>query len=83
MAATDRTQEQRSATALPLSDADMYWGPDYSPTATTVLLDRESMRSRSPQPSDGEVEQLRDLVRELQRELLKETTARVSESPFF
>ena len=74
-------QPSSAAPAPPSGAEDIYWGPEYSPNASTVSLDRESVPSAfSPPPSPDDYIRQRDLIRALQRELLRETYARVSGS---
>ena len=77
--AAQNSQPSSAASAPPSGAEDTYWGPEYSPNASTVTLDRESVSSGfSPPPSPDDWTRQRNLIRALQRELLRDTFARVS-----
>ena len=75
-----QNSQPSSAASAPLPGAeDTYWGPEYSPNASTVTLGQESVSSGfSPPPSPDDWTRQRDLIRALQREILRETFARLS-----
>ena len=70
----DSRRDDRTATTPPATDSEeLYWGPEYE--APTVYF---GPGSRSPQPSEGDLERERELREALQEELLKSSLTQVS-----